>query len=100
MSAYFAFRLIPQRPTFAQDMSADEAAIMAQHAEHWQPLIDAGKVVVFGPVLDSTGSYGLGLIEADSEEEVQALAQTDPAVTSGLGKYEIGRMLSGFVRGG
>ncbi len=73
---------------------------MAQHAEHWQPLIDAGKVVVFGPVLDSTGSYGLGLLEADSDEAVQALAQTDPAVTSGLGKYEIGRMLSGFVRGG
>jgi uncharacterized protein len=99
MSAYFAFRLIPKTPTFAQDMGAEEAAIMAQHAEHWQPLIDAGKVAVFGPVLDSTGSYGLGLLEADSEEEARAVAQADPAVTSGLGKYEIGRMLSGFVRG-
>jgi uncharacterized protein len=100
MSDYFAFRLIPPRATFAQDMSADEAAIMAQHAQHWQPLIDEGKVAVFGPVLDSTGSYGLGLLEADSEEEARAVAQADPVVAAGLGRYEIGRMLGGFVRAG
>ena len=40
---------------------------MGRHAAHWQPKIDAGEMVVFGPILDSTGSWGLGVVEADDE---------------------------------
>jgi len=98
MSTYVVFRLIPPRPTFTQDMTEQEAAIMAAHAEHWQPQIEAGRMVFFGPVLDGTGAWGLGVLEADSDEEALALTRTDPAVTSGLGRYEVGKMLSGFVR--
>jgi hypothetical protein len=28
---------------------------MARHAAYWQPLIDSGQMVVFGPVLDGSG---------------------------------------------
>jgi uncharacterized protein YciI len=96
----FVFRLIPPRPKFANDMSDEERAIMGRHAAHWQPLIDAGQMVIFGPVLDSTGSWGLGVVEADDEDELGRFAATDPVVTTGTATIEMGRMLAGYVRGG
>jgi uncharacterized protein YciI len=49
-------------------------------------------------VLDSGGSWGLGVLEADDEEEVRAFAAQDPVVTTGTGTIEVGKMLAGFVR--
>ena len=94
----FVLRLNAPRPTFALDMSDEERAIMARHAEHWQRFIDSGQMVVFGPVLDATGSWGLGAVETEDEDELRAFAARDPAVTTGTGRMEIGKMLAGFVR--
>jgi len=96
----FVFRLIAPRPTFALDMSDEEREIMGRHAAYWQPLVDAGRMVVFGPVLDGTGSWGLGVVEADDEDEIRAFASGDPVVTTGTATIEIGKMLAGFVRPG
>ncbi len=98
--ATFVFRLQAPRPTFALDMSDEEREIMGRHAAHWQPLIDSGRMVVFGPVLDDTGSWGLGVVEAEDEDELRALAESDPVVTTGTGRIEMGKMLTGFVRPG
>ena len=96
--ATFVLRLVSPRPTFALDMTDEEREIMGRHAAYWQPRIDAGQMVVFGPVLDSTGSWGLGVIEADDEQELRAFAAEDPAVTSGTATMDIGQLLAGFVR--
>lgn len=66
----FVFRLKAPRPTFAEDMTHEEREIMSRHAAYWQPLIDSGHMVVFGPVLDASGSWGLGVVESDEEEEL------------------------------
>jgi uncharacterized protein YciI len=55
-------------------------------------------MVVFGPVLDGSGSWGLGVLAADDEDELRAFAAGDPAVRSGMAKLEIGKMLAEFVR--
>ena len=94
----FVFRLKAPRPTFALDMTDAERDIMGRHAAYWQPFIDSGQMVIFGPVLDSTGSWGLGVVEADDEEEVRAFAAGDPVVTSGTASIELGKMIAGFVR--
>jgi hypothetical protein len=48
--------------------------IMGRHAAHWQPLIDSGQMVVFGPVLDGTGPWGLGVVETEDEDELRSPA--------------------------
>jgi uncharacterized protein len=94
----FVFRLKAPRPDFALSMSDEEREIMGRHAAYWQPHVDAGRMVVFGPVLDGSGSWGLGVIEADDEDELRAFAAGDPVVTTGTAELELGRMLTGFVR--
>jgi uncharacterized protein len=96
----FVLRLKAPRATFALDMSDDEREVMGRHAAYWQPLIESGQMVVFGPVLDATGSWGLGVLEADDEDELRAFAAGDPAVVSGTAELELGKMLAGFVRPG
>ncbi|MBV8463824.1 MAG: hypothetical protein JO368_11050 [Acidimicrobiales bacterium] len=94
----FVFRLRAPRPTFALDMTDEEREIMKRHAAHWQPLVEAGQMVVFGPVLDESGSWGLGVVETDDEDALRAVAASDPVVTTGTATIELGRMLAGFVR--
>jgi uncharacterized protein len=94
----FVLRLIAPRPTFAQDMSDEERAIMGRHAAHWQPYLAEGRMVVFGPVLGDTGSFGLAVVEADDEAALREFAAQDPVVTTGTAHFEFGRMLAGFVR--
>jgi uncharacterized protein YciI len=94
----FVFRLKAPRPTFALDMTDEEREIMGRHAAHWQRFIDSGQMVVFGPVLDTSGSWGLGVIEAEGEEQLRAFAASDPVVTTGTATIEIGRMLAAFIR--
>ena len=94
----FVFRLKAPRRTFALDMTEEEREIMGRHAAHWQPLIESGQMVVFGPVLDASGSWGLGVVEAEDEDELRAFAARDPVVTTRTAEVEVGKMLAGFVR--
>jgi len=94
----FVFRLKAPRPTCALGMSDEVREIIARHAEHWRPLVESGQMVIFGPVLDTSGSWGLGVVEADDEQELRAFAAQDPVVTTGTGTIEVGKMLGGFVR--
>lgn len=71
---------------------------MTRHAAYWQPWIESGQMVIFGPVLDETGSWGLGVVETDDEEGLRAFAFRDPVVTTCTARIEVGKLLAGFVR--
>jgi hypothetical protein len=43
---HFFFKLSPPRPTFALDMSSEEAALMKEHAVYWGMLLDNGSAIV------------------------------------------------------
>jgi uncharacterized protein len=94
----FVFRLQAPRPDFALTMTDQEREMMGRHAAYWQPYIDSGQMVVFGPVLDATGSWGLGVVEAQDEQALRTFAAGDPVVTSGTASIEMGKMLAGFLR--
>jgi uncharacterized protein len=91
-------RLIPPRPDFAMTMSDDERDLMGRHADHWASRIETGQVVVFGPVADETGSWGLCVADVDDEAGLRAFAAEDPTVLSGQFHFEIGTLLTGYVR--
>ena len=85
MPHYF-LKLIPRSPTFSQDMTPEERAIMMQHIEYWTHLMNKGKVAVFGPVADPAGVYGMGVVEVENEEELIDFINNDPAAT--INRYE------------
>ena len=85
MPHYF-LKLNPSRPTFAQDMTAEERAIMMQHVAYWSNLMNKGMVIVFGPVMDPKEVYGVGVVEVETEEQLKELIENDPA--TGINHYE------------
>ena len=83
---YFVLHLLPSRPDFAQTMTAEERAIMMKHITYWTEIMNRGKVLAFGPVLDPSEVYGLGIIAVDSEQEVKDFIANDPAAK--INRYE------------
>jgi uncharacterized protein YciI len=78
MKNYFFLKCTPSRPTFAHDMTDTEIAIMIQHVGYWKSFMEKGNVVVFGPVMDPSGPYGMGVVAAESEEQIQEFIANDP----------------------
>ena len=82
----FALKLIPCRHDFAQTMTHEEREIMQQHVYYWKELMKNGFVIVFGPVIDPKGIYGLGIISVTDESQVIEFIKNDPA--SKINQYE------------
>jgi uncharacterized protein len=82
---HFFLKLIAPRPTFAMDMSDEERGLMHEHFLYWKARQDRGEIVVFGPVLDPKGPYGMGVVEAADEAGARAFADADPAMKSNRG---------------
>ncbi len=95
---FFVYKLIPPRPTFALDMTEEERAVMGAHAAYWHGLLDARTAVVFGPVLDPAGVWGLAVVEARSPDEVHAVGAADPAVSSGVASFDVYPMMGATSR--
>jgi uncharacterized protein len=93
----FLFRLLPPRPDFAQTLTQAEQDAMQQHAAYWKRLLADGRVVVFGPVADPEGVWGLGVVRADTHEEVVTIAQRDPAITSGVAIFDVAEIMGGLT---
>jgi uncharacterized protein YciI len=99
MSALFFLKLIPPRPTFAMDMNADERALMQQHVEYTRAHFEAGKVLVYGPVMAAEGSFGMAVLDVADEAEAGTLMENDPTVKGKLNRYEISPMFIGGAQG-
>jgi uncharacterized protein YndB with AHSA1/START domain len=97
---YFFCRLLPPRPSFAMDMTSEERAMMTDHGAYWRDHMSRGNVVVFGPVGDPQGPWGLGVIRVADEAMARDFAARDPAVLSGRGlRYEILPMIQAVTPG-
>ena len=82
---FLRYNLLPPRPGFAIDMTTEERMVMQKHALYWADLMNRGFVVVYGPVMDSRGPYGLGIVQVSDEEQVKTFIENDPA--NGLNTY-------------
>ncbi len=84
---YFFVRTENPRPTFHLDMTPEERSIMQRHVAYWTEKATLGIAIVFGPVMDPKGVYGMGVHRVEDEAEMQRLLDQDPA--NGLLTYEI-----------
>ncbi len=83
--AYFLTKLIPPRPSFVADMSAEEREVMLAHQDYWLPHVNAGLVLVMGPVLDPKGAYGVMIANVPSLKMLEDWEAQDPVILSGRG---------------
>lgn len=84
---YFVMKLIPPRADFAFTMTDAEKQVMMQHIEYWKPSLENGKLLVYGPVLDPKGPWGLAIVCVDSEDEARELMSKDPSLA--INSYEM-----------
>jgi uncharacterized protein YciI len=94
VSLYF-FRLNPPRADFAQTMTPDEQRAMAEHMAYWQQLIDDGRVVVYGPVADPEGVWGMGVLRAAERAEALTIGERDPSVLAGVNTFDVFEIMDG-----
>lgn len=77
----FFYKLVPPRSSFAQDMTADEAAVTGQHVVYRKGLIDRSlKVFALAPVGDPAGIFGIAVIEVQNDAAAHELGRNDPAI--------------------
>jgi hypothetical protein len=95
---YFLCRLIPPRTDFAVTATAEERALMREHAAYWQANMAAGKVIVFGPVADPTGDWGMGVVRSPDENGVKTMQAGDPVMRVTGFRYEILPMYTAVIR--
>ncbi len=86
---HFYLKLNPPRPTFIQDMTDAEAKIMREHGAYWKEFQNKGICIVYGPVFDSKGVFGVGILEVEDEAEVGNFVKNDPVIKAGIGSYEV-----------
>ena len=96
-SSLFLFRLIPPRADFAQTMTPDEQRAMTEHTDYWQQLLRDGRVVVYGPVADPEGVWGMGVLRAAGRAEVLAIGENDPSILAGVNTFEVFEIMGGVT---
>jgi uncharacterized protein len=96
---HFYFKLIPPRVTFGADMTAEERALMMEQVRYTREAFDAGKILIYGPVMASAGAFGFAVLEMEDAAEVQKFGDEDPSVKAGMNKFEFYPMKIGAARG-
>lgn len=87
--SFFGYRFTPRRPDFMHTATDEENAVMRAHIEYWTELARQGTAIVFGPVLDPAGVWGVAVIEVDTEAQAQAIRAADPVVIADLGPVDV-----------
>jgi uncharacterized protein len=95
---HFFVKLIAPRPTFPMDMTPEERLLMQEHACYTRDSFDAGKILIYGPVMAPTGAFGMAVFEVEDVTEVRQFLENDPTVLAGLNKFEIHAMRLGAAQ--
>ena len=76
---YFFVKTENPRPTFHLDMTPQEREVMQKHIAYWTEKASRGIAVVFGPVMDPQGVYGMAVCEVVDQAQMRELLAHDPA---------------------
>jgi len=86
----YLVELIGTRPTWPDDMTPDEEAIMSEHYLYLKKLTHDHKVIAAGPVFDF--KFGLIILQVASEQEAKDIMAKEPSVVQGVHTYKMSEM--------
>jgi uncharacterized protein YciI len=86
---HYYFKLIPPRPTFPHDITGEERELMDKHSDYFQQQFDAGKLLLYGPVMAPEGAFGVAILEVADENEARQFGEGDPSVRAGMNRFAI-----------
>ena len=86
---HFLVKLIPPRPAFHIDMSEHERLLMDEHSVYWKNLQEQGIALIYGPVFDPKGVWGLGVIRSENEDKARDYINNDPTMKAQLNTFEL-----------
>lgn len=67
---------------------------MQAHTAYCAELLRAGKALVFGPVADPAGVWGLGVLQLSDDADPQEIVANDPTIKANAGfTYQVMPML-------
>ena len=95
---FFFYKLYPPRPSFHMDMNDEEKTVMQQHMQYWVLLTENRNAIIYGPVFDPQGVFGMAVVEVNSDDQANEIAESDPAVSSKVCTYELIPMQVGMIR--
>ena len=70
---------------------------MHRHQAYWHDLLTAGHVVVYGPVADPEGVWGMGVLRAADRAQVLEIGNSDPSVIAGVNTFEVFEIMGGVT---
>jgi uncharacterized protein YciI len=82
MTVYY-LRLLKKGPLWTAQETPELERLQASHVAYGRQLLDAGTLVLNGPLLDDADLRGVGVFRVGSLAEAQALSDADPAVRAG-----------------
>lgn len=96
---YFVCKLHGPRSTFPADITPEEVALMQVHSAYWRTQMEQHKrVVVFGPVADPAGVYGILVLQLPDEEAPEPLLGADPVIEADRGfRFECAPMVQAVL---
>lgn len=76
-------------PAWEAGLPLTQQVGIQEHRAHYASLLEAGHLLMGGPFVDGAGGGMMICREGIGEEALRAHAQADPAVASGLLRFEI-----------
>lgn len=92
---HFMVKLLGTRPNWPADMTPEEEAVMEEHYTYLVNLMNQGKMLLAGPVMNPV--FGLVVLEVADEAEAKAIMDKEPSVVSGVHTYDMQPMVASLV---
>jgi len=70
-------------------MTDEERRLIDEHGRYFEEHFDAERLLLYGPVLATSGAFGLAILEVESEAEARSFGEGHLSVRAGLNKFEI-----------
>lgn len=94
----FVYFVHPPRPSFINDSTPEENALMGAHFQYLKELLASGRLILAGPMLIE-GGFGITIFEAENEDAAREIAESDPAAVAGLIRTELHPYRVSLLRG-